>query len=96
MRLRSGSIQRRSSGSWGWGIDGPREPLVEMVKAYRDRRDLCVGLLEEAGYRKSAEGADADVVVFNTGAAQKYPETVPLNLPHLDKNRPVNYEALAR
>ena len=30
-------------------LDGPREPLLEMVKAYRDRRDLCVGLLEEAG-----------------------------------------------
>jgi aspartate/methionine/tyrosine aminotransferase len=30
-------------------LDGPREPLHEMVNAYRDRRDLCVGLLEEAG-----------------------------------------------
>jgi len=30
-------------------LDGPREPLREMVNAYRDRRDLCVGLLEEAG-----------------------------------------------
>jgi aspartate aminotransferase len=30
-------------------LDGPREPLNDMVKAYRERRDLCVGLLEEAG-----------------------------------------------
>lgn len=30
-------------------LDGPREPLREMVNAYRDRRDLCVGLLDEAG-----------------------------------------------
>ncbi len=30
-------------------LDGPREPLIEMVDAYRQRRDLCVGLLEEAG-----------------------------------------------
>jgi aspartate aminotransferase len=30
-------------------LDGPREPLQEMVKAYRQRRDLCVELLEEAG-----------------------------------------------
>ena len=29
-------------------LDGPREPLREMVDAYRDRRDLCVGLLDEA------------------------------------------------
>jgi aspartate/methionine/tyrosine aminotransferase len=30
-------------------LDGPREPLQEMVRAYRARRDLCIGLLEEAG-----------------------------------------------
>jgi len=29
-------------------LDGPREPIQEMVSAYRERRDLCVGLLEEA------------------------------------------------
>jgi threonine synthase len=29
------------------------------------------------------------IVVFNTGAAQKYPETVPLDLPHVDKDKPV-------
>ncbi len=38
---------------------------------------------------------EEEVVVFNTGAAQKYPETVPLNLPLLDRNQPVDYEALA-
>jgi threonine synthase len=39
-------------------------------------------------------GADAEVVVFNTGAAQKYPEVVPLELPRLDKDRPVDFTAL--
>ena len=34
-------------------------------------------------------------MVFNTGAAQKYPETVQLKLPLIDKDRPVDYEALA-
>jgi len=29
-------------------LDGPREPVQAMIKAYRERRDLCVGLLEEA------------------------------------------------
>jgi threonine synthase len=37
---------------------------------------------------------DEEVVVFNTGAAQKYPEVMPLNLPRLDKDRPVDYGAL--
>jgi threonine synthase len=31
------------------------------------------------------------VVIFNTGAAQKYPEVVqPLNLPHIDKDKPLD------
>jgi threonine synthase len=41
-------------------------------------------------------GADEEVVVFNTGAAQKYPEAVPLDLPRLDKEKAVDYEALVR
>jgi threonine synthase len=36
-------------------------------------------------------GPDEEVVVFNTGAAQKYPEVVPLALPRLDKDRPMDY-----
>jgi threonine synthase len=39
---------------------------------------------------------DDHVVVFNTGAAQKYPEAVALDLPRLDKDRPVDYTALAK
>jgi threonine synthase len=39
--------------------------------------------------------AEDEVVVFNTGAAQKYPEAVPLDLPRLDKDKPVDYDALA-
>jgi threonine synthase len=38
---------------------------------------------------------DEEVVVFNTGAAQKYPEVVPLELPHIDKDRPVDYDNLS-
>jgi threonine synthase len=39
-------------------------------------------------------GREEEVVVFNTGAAQKYPEAVPLSLPRLDKDRPVDYARL--
>jgi len=39
-------------------------------------------------------GADEKVIVFNTGAAQKYLEAVPLNLPRLDKDKPINFDAL--
>ena len=52
----------------------------------------CLEQLQASGQVKPEE----EVVVFNTGAAQKYPEVVPLDLPRIDKNMPVDYEALAR
>ncbi|HMC63884.1 MAG TPA: threonine synthase, partial [Gemmataceae bacterium] len=36
--------------------------------------------------------SDDEVVIFNTGAAQKYPEVVPLALPRIDKNQPFDHE----
>ena len=48
--------------------------------------DCLQGLCETGQVR-----AEEEVVVFNTGAAQKYPETVPLDLPRIDKDRPVDY-----
>jgi threonine synthase len=51
----------------------------------------CLARLREEG--KIGEGEE--VVVFNTGAAQKYPEAVPAQLPRLDKDRPMDYAALA-
>jgi threonine synthase len=54
---------------------------------------VCFDCLEQL-CRSGQIRADAEVVVFNTGAAQKYPETVPLQLPRIDKDRPVDYEAL--
>lgn len=37
---------------------------------------------------------EEEVVVFNTGAAQKYPETVPLDLQRLDREARPDYEVL--
>jgi threonine synthase len=54
---------------------------------------VCFAVLE----RLIADGrvrADEEVVVFNTGAAQKYPEAVPLRLPRLDKDTPLSIEIL--
>jgi threonine synthase len=55
---------------------------------------VCLDCLEQLG-APGAVRPDEEVVVFNTGAAQKYPEAVPLDLPRLDKDRPVDYAALA-
>jgi threonine synthase len=37
---------------------------------------------------------EEEVVVFNTGAAQKYPEVVLLDLPRLDKDQPVDFRMM--
>ncbi|HUY35046.1 MAG TPA: threonine synthase [Pirellulales bacterium] len=54
----------------------------------------CIGALE----RLAAEGwiaANERVVVFNTGAAQKYPEAMAVDLPRIDKDRPIDWDQLA-
>jgi threonine synthase len=55
---------------------------------------VCLDCLETL-VREGQVGASQDVVVFNTGAAQKYLEAVPLALPRLDCTRAVDYRALA-
>ena len=55
---------------------------------------VCFDCLE-ALLKGGQIGPDEEVVVFNTGAAQKYPETVPLDLPRIDKSRPIDYATLA-
>jgi threonine synthase len=45
----------------------------------------CLEQLRERGIVRPEES----VVVFNTGAAQKYLEALPADLPRLDKNEPV-------
>jgi threonine synthase len=54
---------------------------------------VCLDCLETL-VGEGKVGHDEEVVVFNTGAAQKYPEVVDLDLPRLDKDRPVDYAAL--
>jgi threonine synthase len=54
----------------------------------------CIGALE----RLAGEGwirPQEHVVLFNTGAAQKYPEAMEVDLPRLDKDRPIDWDHLA-
>ena len=53
----------------------------------------CIGALEQltaTGWVKP----DEEVVVFNTGAAQKYLEAIEQPLPSIDLNRPLDWEAI--
>ncbi len=54
----------------------------------------CVGAIE----RLSSEGwikPDEQVVVFNTGAAQKYVESIAADLPKIDVNQPIDWDSLS-
>jgi threonine synthase len=54
---------------------------------------VCVGALEVL-VKRGAIQRDERIVLFNTGAAQKYPETVREHLPHIDVNRPIDWGAI--
>lgn len=55
----------------------------------------CVGAVEKlitTGWLEK----DARIVMFNTGAAQKYPEAMTCELPRIDKNDPLDWEKIAK
>lgn len=54
---------------------------------------VCLDVLETLRSEGWIEEKE-EVVLFNTGAAQKYPEAVPLALPRLDKNATIAYDSL--
>jgi threonine synthase len=89
----------RASG--GRAVAGKEGRIVEWMRramslegvALCPEAAVCLDCLESL----RAEGfvrEDEEVVLFNTGAAQKYPEAVPLKLPRLDKGKAVDYGAL--
>jgi threonine synthase len=89
----------RASG--GLALTGREQRIVEWMRTAMSLEGIsvcpetavCFDCLEQL-IERGQVGRDEEVVVFNTGAAQKYPEVVPLDLPRLDKNAPVEYERL--
>jgi len=54
---------------------------------------VCLGVLDQLMGQGKVNPKDR-VLVFNTGAAQKYPESVKADLPKIDLNQPVDWGAL--
>jgi threonine synthase len=89
----------RASG--GWAVAGREGRVVDWMKRVASAEgiavcpetavcfDVLAKLVQDGRVRR-----DDEVVVFNTGAAQKYPEAVPLNLPTIDKDRPIEWDRL--
>ena len=89
----------RASG--GCAIVGQEAQIVEWMRRVASLEGIAIcpesAICFDALERLVEEGRvrpDEEIVVFNTGAAQKYPETVPLELRRIDKDRPIEYEAL--
>ena len=83
----------RASG--GRAIAGREERIVEWMSRVATAEGLCIcpetavcfDCLEQLVIHGEVR-SDEEVVVFNTGAAQKYPETLPLDISRIEKGRP--------
>jgi len=83
-------------GSGGAAIAGDENRIVEWMKRIASAEGIaicpetavCFDCLERLVNRGDIK-PDESVVVFNTGAAQKYVEAVPLDLPRIDKDKPL-------
>jgi threonine synthase len=90
----------RASG--GLAVAGREEQIVPWMRRVASAEGIaicpetavcfdCLERLVAAGQ----VGADEEIIVFNTGAAQKYPEVIAMQLPRIDKDRPIDYTGLA-
>jgi threonine synthase len=89
----------RASG--GQAIAGDETRLVEWMRRCMSLEGIsicpetaiCLDCLEKlCAYGDIT--TDKEVVVYNTGAAQKYPEVVPLNLRRIDKDKALDFHRL--
>ncbi len=55
----------------------------------------CIGALGELTEQQWIRPEER-VVIFNTGAAQKYPEAMACDLPRIDKNQPLDWDRIER
>ncbi|HTU20906.1 MAG TPA: threonine synthase [Gemmataceae bacterium] len=85
----------------GCAVAGREERIVEWMRRGMSLEGIslcpetavCLDCLESLIAARTIR-PEEEVVVFNTGAAQKYPEIVALDLPRIDKDRPVDFESL--
>jgi threonine synthase len=81
--------------SGGLALAGRESRIVEWMTRVASAEGLCVcpetavcfDCLEQLATSGDIK-PDDEVVIFNTGAAQKYPETIDVELPRIDKDQP--------
>lgn len=88
--------------SGGLAIAVPEEKIRPWMQLSVEREGIsicpetaaCVGALEMLSQRNWIR-PDERVVIFNTGAAQKYPEAIACELPSIDRESPLDWERIA-
>jgi threonine synthase len=90
----------RASG--GWAVAGREDSIVDWMRRVAQTEGIAIcpetAVCFDVLARLRDDGRvrpDDEVVVFNTGAAQKYPEVVPLDLPRITRDRPIDYRLYA-
>lgn len=86
----------RASG--GGACAGREEQIVPWMKRVAQMEGIgicpetavCFDCLDSM-VRAGQVAPEDEIVVFNTGAAQKYPDLLPLQLPRIDRGQPVDY-----
>jgi threonine synthase len=89
----------RASG--GLALATPEADISKWMRVAASREGLavapetavCLGALELLLHRGLIK-PDQRILIFNTGAAQKYPEVIPADLPRIDISKPVEWETL--
>jgi threonine synthase len=88
--------------SGGQAVAGREGRIVEWMRRVAGAEGIgicpeaavCFDCLEKL-VAEGKVGSGEEVVVFNTGAAQKYPEAVSFALPRIDKDRPTDFTRLS-
>ena len=91
----------RESGGLALAVDENR--ILDWMRLVMSREGIpvcpetgaCLGALEQLRSAGQIQPHER-VVIFNTGAAQKYVEAMHTNLPKLDRNQPIDWAALER
>ena len=88
--------------SHGAAIAAPEKEIPKWMKlanslegiALCPETAVCLDVLDQLSGQGRVKPKDR-VLIFNTGAAQKYPETVVTELPRINLDQPIDWKALA-
>ncbi len=88
--------------SGGVAMSAPEDDILNWMKMANAKEGIalcpetavCLGVLEQLMGQGKIKPMDR-VLIFNTGAAQKYPEAVSMKLPRLSLDQPIDWTELA-